>query len=116
MSVKLGNKGEDLACSFLEEKGFKIIARNFRHKRNEIDIIAQDEKATLVFVEVKAKSSARFGHPEEAVDSKKAARIMEAAEHYIYLNNWKDNIRFDVIAIDLSKDQHEIFHFEDAFY
>lgn len=116
MSTKLGEKGENKACNYLQKKGFAIVARNFRHKRNEIDIIARDINNTLVFVEVKAKSSSKFGHPEEAVDEKKAARIVEAAEHYIFENDWHGNIRFDVVAIDLSAKDGEIIHFKDAFY
>lgn len=116
MSTKLGEKGEDSACDFLKKSGFEIVARNFRFKRNEVDVIAKDKNGTLVFVEVKAKSSTQFGHPEEAVDAKKAARIIEAAEHYIFENDWQGNIRFDVIAIDLSSEKGKIVHFKDAFY
>lgn len=115
MSTQLGEKGENKACSYLQKHGFAIVTRNYRYKRNEIDIIAKRE-SLLIFVEVKAKSSSRFGHPEEAVDHKKVARIIEAAENYIFQNNWQGNIRFDVIAIDLSSDNGQIVHFEDAFY
>lgn len=114
MSLKLGEKGENKACVYLEKQGYVIVTRNFRHKRNEIDIIAKDVNNTLVFIEVKAKSSMRYGHPEESVDEKKAARIVEAAESYIFENDWQGNIRFDVIAIDLSVE--EVSHFKDAFH
>lgn len=113
---QLGQKGEDIAVRFLENKGFEIVARNHREGRTEIDIIAKKEKL-LVFVEVKARSSTVHGYPEEAVSAAKATRIVAAAEQYIAKMNWQGLIRFDIISI-VQHQQHlqEILHFEDAFY
>jgi putative endonuclease len=82
-TIKTGNKGEDLAADFLREKGFQIVVRNYRYKHSEIDLIVKQENL-LVFVEVKTRSSSSFGEPEGFVDSKKAHKIFEGAEQYVY--------------------------------
>jgi len=106
-----GKQGEAQAEEYLKGKGYEIVERNYRYKRSEIDLIARQGN-TLIFVEVKARSSARFGNPEEAVNHKKKQNILEAANQYIYEKNWLHNIRFDIIAL-LNKT--ELRHFEDAF-
>ncbi len=111
---ELGQKGEDLACQFLEKQGFEIKARNYRYKRAEVDIIAQSEKL-LIFVEVKARSGVGFGNPEEAVNTKKEKLILSAAENYMYENNTDINIRFDVVSVLKTGRKYAIEHFEDAF-
>jgi putative endonuclease len=110
----IGNRGEALALKYLSEKGYTLLVKNYRCKRAEIDLIVRNEE-TLVFVEVKARSSTGYGFPEEAVDEKKAAMIMEAADQYIYESAWEGAIRFDVISIVLQP-QISIRHFEDAFW
>lgn len=110
-----GSRGEALAADFLERKGYSVLERNYRHKRSEIDLIVRKNEL-LVFVEVKAKANVSHGHPEIAVDDRKAAKVMEGAEHYIDSIGWKHNIRFDVIAITFSDSAYDIEHFEDAFY
>lgn len=104
-----GKTGESLAARFLEKQGFKIIEQNWRYSRmGEIDIIAQD-KNTLVFIEVKARSSNFFGDPLESVDEKKFNKIQKLAEIYLIKNpqiEFKD-IRFDLIGI-LLKEKPEI--------
>ena len=110
---KTGREGEAAACDFLIGKGYEILETNYRYKRSEIDIIARKAQL-LVFVEVKTKSYSSFGYPEEAVGTRKAQKVIEGAENYIYEHNWEKNIRFDIIAIDNSS--NEILHLEDAFY
>lgn len=114
-----GIKGETLAANMLQQKGFRILKRNFRSGRAEIDLIAVGNEL-LLFAEVKTRRGANsFGFPEEAVDRKKAARIIRAAEVYINLVDWKGDIRFDIIAVHLplySDKEPQIYHFEDAFY
>ena len=110
----LGKRGEEVAAQHLLAKGYQLIERNWRHKRSEIDLIAKKDNV-LVFVEVKTKSYITFGHPEESVDEKKANKVMEGAEEYIYQLDWHGNIRFDVIAIRLEGEGYRLFHFEDAF-
>ncbi|WPP53400.1 YraN family protein [Catalinimonas niigatensis] len=109
-----GQSGEDRAALFLEAKGYQIIHRNYRYRRAEIDLIAQKDQL-LVFVEVKTRRSSDFGHPEDFVGSRKAALIIEAADHYIHQHNWQGDIRFDIIAI-ITQPSIEIQHMEDAFY
>lgn len=110
---RLGEIGEELATNYLITKGFLILERNYRIGRTEIDIIAQREKL-LIFVEVKTRSSAVFGFPEEAVSTAKAARIVAAAERYVIEKNWQQMLRFDIVAIE-NTTPPQINHFEDAF-
>ncbi|MBX2965134.1 MAG: YraN family protein [Cyclobacteriaceae bacterium] len=110
----IGKKGEELAAAYLEQKGYRVVARNYRYKRFEIDLIVQKEN-WLLFVEVKTRSSSAFGEPETFVDARKGRRIFEAAEEYIFSNNWRGHIRFDIIAIKQGNPP-EIRHFEDAIH
>jgi putative endonuclease len=111
--IKTGNKGESLAANFLAEKGYEIVARNFRHKHAEIDLIVQRENWVL-FVEVKTRSSNAFGEPEEFVDYRKINKIFEAAEEWIYTKDWQGHIRFDIVSVKLGEEEPIIEHFEDA--
>jgi putative endonuclease len=110
----LGQRGEQWAADLLTSKGFKVVERNFRYKKAEIDIIAQQGKL-LIFVEVKTRTNLDFGEPEEAVSHNKIRLILMAAESYIKNTGWFYDIRFDIIAIH-SQNQPEIVHIEDAFY
>ena len=111
---ELGLEGEKLATEFLKSKGYKIIENNYRYRRAEIDIITKHE-GTLVFVEVKTRSNNNYGEPEHAVDDHKAVKLREAAENYIFVNDWKDNIRFDIISIMKNDNESTVItHFEDA--
>ena len=110
--IKTGNKGENLAAEFLRQKGFEIVARNYRYRRSEIDLIVKREN-WLVFIEVKTRSSSDFGQPEEFVDDFKAFNIFEAAEEYIFSTDWQGHVRFDVVSVKLGL-APEIEHFEDA--
>jgi putative endonuclease len=112
--IKTGNLGEDLAADFLQKKGYEIVARNYRHKHAEIDLIVK-QKNLLVFVEVKTRSSSSFGEPEAFVDARKASKIFEGAEQYVYEANWNENIRFDIVSVKMGANP-EIVHFEDAFH
>lgn len=110
--LKTGSRGEALAADFLLEKGFELVAKNYRYKHAEIDLIVKRDNL-LVFVEVKTRKSSSFGEPESFVDEKKAAKIFEGADHYIFENNWNGNIRFDIISVKLEA-VPVIEHFEDA--
>ena len=113
--IKRGNEGEDLAVAFLEQKGFRVLERNYRHKRSEIDLIVVRGN-WLVFVEVKTRSSSAFGYPEEFVDYNKKKKIFEGADHYMHEKDWPGNVRYDIVAISLTQNHPEIYHVEDAFY
>ena len=112
----LGNIGEDAAAKFLEGKGYEIVARNFRIRSAEIDIIAQLDDV-IVFVEVKARSSIRHGLPSEAVNLRKQKKIIEAAGVFLQDENFCDcACRFDVVEIFLrGQIVEEINHIENAF-
>lgn len=112
---ELGKKGEDEAVAFLRQKGYRILERNYRFHKSEIDIIAQIDQ-TLVAVEVKTRSSAIFGDPQDFVKPKQIRRLVEALDHYIVERQLDFEVRFDVIGI--VKNQHNIHieHLKDAFF
>ena len=97
---KEGNEGEDMACRFLEGEGCRIIARNFRSRRGEIDIISEDCGA-IVFTEVKYRKSCRTGEPYEAVTFYKQRNICRTADFFRMKNglSWEQACRFDVVSI-----------------
>ncbi|MHA4737392.1 YraN family protein [Dyadobacter sp. MSC1_007] len=111
----LGRWGESTAASFLLERGYQIIAKNYRSWQAEIDLIAQKGKM-LIFVEVKTRSGTAFGMPEEFVNAAKAKLVMRAAENYIFDTDWNFDVRFDIISIIiLPNGNTDIRHIEDAF-
>jgi len=110
-----GKQGEDLAATFLTEKGYKILERNYRSGKSEIDLICT-YNGLLIFVEVKTRSSRAFGHPESFVGLKQQEAILRAADAYMEESEWDSDIRFDIIAIYKKGSQEELEHFEDAFY
>lgn len=112
--IKTGNKGEELAANFLRSKGYEIVARNYRYKHAEIDLIVRKENH-LVFVEVKARHSSEYGEPESFVTDKKAAKVIEGAEQFVFEKQWNGPIRFDIVSIKMGIETI-IEHFEDAFY
>ncbi|MFC2095023.1 YraN family protein [Candidatus Bipolaricaulota bacterium] len=105
-----GDESEDKACHFLQEQGFRIVARNWRTRTGEVDIVARDG-GTLVFVEVKARSGGGFGGPEAAVDRSKQRRIISAALSFMEVTECELPTRFDVVAIRPGK----LYHYRDAF-
>ena len=113
-SRKLGANSEELAVQHLENEGYKILFRNYRHQKAEIDIIAQKDNH-LCFMEVKARTNLQFGYPETFVKSYQKKRIKEAAENYIRTFHWHNSIRFDIISVVQQENATEIVHFEDAF-
>lgn len=113
--IKRGEEGERLAESYLVEKGYKIVKRNYRFKHSEVDLIVE-KNDWLVFVEVKTRSSHLFGYPEEFVDDKKTEKIFEGADQYLYETKWSGNVRYDIISVSLDHGQPVIDHFEDAFH
>ena len=98
---ELGKSGEDLACRELVSRGYAISARRYRTRYGEIDIVAEDG-ATVVFVEVKMKSSADCGWAAESVTPWKQRRVVRMAVDYIARHNLQNRpIRFDVVGIDM---------------
>ena len=117
-SRRRGAWGEDLAAVFLEEKGFRIAARNWRCRFGELDLVAEGH-GFLCFVEVKLRRSSRFGGGAEYVDRRKQEKLRAAAELYLQENPAGLQPRFDVIEVSapygLGTENLKIRHIEDAF-
>ena len=111
----IGQWGEEIAARYLESKGYTIFARNFHTAHGEIDIVATKE-ATLIFVEVKTRSSHAFAYPEDSVTFRKQAAMLSAAEAYIQAHpEGAESWQFDVIAIERKTGgKPEIVHFENV--
>lgn len=111
----LGRWGEELAVQFLGRNGYTILTRNFYTAHGELDIVASKEGA-LIFVEVKTRSSNRFGFPEEAVTPRKQARMLQAAERYFEQHpESPETWQFDILAITRkTSSPPEIEHFENV--
>lgn len=114
---QLGDDGEELAAAYLESKGYTILERNYFFEHAEVDIVAFDESC-IVFVEVKMRSSNKYGEPEEYVDEEKIENIYKAAEAWLYERKMDGSpVRFDVVSILQSeKNAPDIRHFENAFW
>ena len=101
---QLGESGEDLACRELGSRGYVVLARRYRTRYGEIDIVARDGE-TVVFVEVKLKTSGGFGAAAESVTPWKQRRVVSMAIDYLARNRLTEHpCRFDVVAIDLMDD------------
>jgi putative endonuclease len=110
-----GAWGEDLALHYLLRRGYRLVERNYRKRRGEIDLIVR-KKETLVFVEVKLRRSTGYGDPLEAVTARKQATIRSLAEQYLAENQPDfDTLRFDVVGILATHTGTRIDHIEDAF-
>ena len=93
-----GRRAEDAGVEWLQERGWRVVARNHSSHWGELDLIAIDDD-TLCFVEIKARASARFGTPEAAVTSEKQLRIARCAQAYLARSSWNGPCRFDVLAM-----------------
>jgi len=112
---ELGKKGEEKALRFLKKKGYRIIEQNYICKLGEMDIIAK-EKDTLVFVEVKTRTSMVFGPPQLAVTKFKQRQLSKVALNFLKEKKIEDiKARFDVVAILLPPEGEEIELIRDAF-
>ena len=111
----LGQKGEDLAAEHLKKAGFKLLFRNWKWGKHEIDIIAEN-KNFILFVEVKTRNDDYQMHPLTAVTTEKQKSIILAADGYLKKFNVDKESRFDIITIIKTVDSFQIDHIEDAFY
>jgi putative endonuclease len=94
-----GRDGEQRAAVFLEAEGYRVVRKNLRLPGGEIDLVCRDGD-TIVFVEVKSRTTARFGKALSAVDSRKRATIRRLAADYVQIVAPNAQIRFDVVAVD----------------
>jgi putative endonuclease len=113
--VMFGKIGEDLACRELEGRGYAILARRYRQRAGELDIIARDGP-TVVFVEVKAREGREFGNAVEAVTSLKRRRMTRVALEYLVRHRLTQcPCRFDVVSIHMENEQPVIELYQNAF-
>lgn len=112
---ELGKKGEQIAMEYLRQNNYKLLEVNWRHEKEEVDIIAMDG-GELVIVEVKTRSTDYFGDPEEAVNAAKENHLITAAEAYLDEKELDLDVRYDIISIILKHNNPEIRHIEDAFF
>jgi len=112
---ELGKKGEEMAVSFLQKQGYKILKRNYRYKRQEVDIITEYQKL-LVIVEVKTRQSTFLAGPEITVSRSKQKSIVRVADDFIKTNHIDLETRFDIISIIHNIVETQIEHLKDAFY
>ena len=110
----LGTKGEDLAKEFLIKNGYEILATNWHFRKVEVDIIATDGKE-MVVVEVKTRTSNKFGEPEEFLSKQQQRNLVQAANAYSEISHNPLDIRFDIVSIIYNNAEHRIYHIKDAF-
>jgi len=111
---ELGKKGEELAVEFLLKKGYKIVSRNFKFQKTEVDIIARKGK-TLAIIEVKTRSTPDFGDPQEFVKAKQIQNLVKAVDYFVDEHDLDVDVRFDIVAIIKNKAGTRLEHLEDAF-
>lgn len=110
-----GDLGEDRAAAFLRKEGYRILERNYRCPLGEMDIIAREGK-TVVFVEVKTRSSDRFGPPQAAIGPQKQRRMTAIALCYLKGQGWLGTpARFDVAAVSLGEEGETVTLYKNAF-
>jgi len=114
-SHTLGKTGEELAAGHLEEKGYRILHRNWKSGRREMDIVSENDEF-VVFVEVKTRSADFILHPRDSVTKEKQRLIIYAADFYLRRYNISKESRFDIITLVAKGDEFDIEHIENAFY
>lgn len=103
-NLQTGMIGEEIAKKYLEKNGYKIIARNFKTKYAEIDLVAR-HKNELIFVEVRTKVGENFGTPEESLDKRKLRKLWWNAQGYVSQVGWSGPYRIDAVCIVLKLDK-----------
>ncbi len=116
-NTEIGREAEFHACQFLYDIGFKILERNWRFSRAEVDIIAV-HAGILHFIEVKSRSSTYYGAPETAINDSKQELIIDAAYRYMHSKCYDWAIQFDIIAVYLDQCAYPrlLKFYEDAFF
>jgi len=112
---ELGRRGEELAEAFLRTHDYTIVARNYRCRAGEIDLVALDG-AVLVFVEVRSRRGVAAGTPLESVDGRKQAQVARVARHFLAGHGWLDrDARFDVVGVRFDEEPPAVEHVRGAF-
>lgn len=118
ISNPLAREGEEIAVKYLKKLGYKIIDRNFRARNTELDIVAvqpssSSDQATLVFIEVKTRTSDKFGTPFEQIAYWKLKSLTKAAEHYkLTHKNLPDLMRIDAISVQYNLGEPQVEHIQ----
>ena len=111
----LGRRGENLAASHLRDRGWEILERNYRTRLGEIDLVCRD-RDTIVFVEVKTRTSAGFARPDESVTHRKQAKLRRLVEEYLVTHRLESSdFRLDVLGVTLGSRRPEFEHIVGAF-
>lgn len=107
---------EQLTADRLEESGWRVLARNYRLRGGELDLVCQDEDGVIVFVEVKQRRSDAYGGAGAAIDARKLRRLRRTAAHYLAyeLKSSEAAARFDAVLISGSAAKHSFEHLRDA--
>ena len=114
INQEIGKLGEDIAVNYLKQKGYKILDRNFECRQGELDIIALDKKE-IVFIEVKTRTSNRYGYPSEAVNKVKQKHMLQTIKYYLYIRNLNDKfVRIDVIEVHIRDNVYKVNHIKKA--
>jgi putative endonuclease len=115
-----GNRGETLAAEYLQIKGYEILNRNYRSKWGEVDIIAsinaqmheRKNEKIVVFVEVKTKTTDKYGEPWEMVNAWKVEQVKKMGEVWCREYGWEGRVRMDVVGVYLNEEEPRIEHWE----
>ena len=113
--IDFGKLGEQFAEDFLIRKGYTILYRNWRHSHYEIDIVALKNDLPH-FVEVKTRSSKRFGEPEESVNKKKIRSLLQAADEFLFRNPQYKNFHIDILSINIHPQEEPQYLFIEDVY
>ena len=115
-SITLGKQAEDAAYHYLTANGLKLIERNYKCRRGEIDLVMQDNNS-IVFIEVRYRRNNRFGSGAESINSSKQQKLIMTAMHYLqtHRNSTATASRFDVISIQGQQGKHDIEWIQNAF-
>ena len=113
--IDFGKKAEELTAEYLQKNGYKILVRNFRYQKAELDLVAEKD-SLIVVVEVKARSTDVFNLPQEAVNKRKIKLIVSAANYFMEEYNKNQEVRFDIISVLPDENKNlMIEHIIDAF-
>ncbi len=113
--LELGKNGEELAIAYFLERGYTLVATNWRAGKYEIDLIVRDKKQ-LVVVEVKTRTSNALAEPETAVTREKQRMLIQAADIYVQRYRIPLEVRFDIVSVIIAGSRHRVKHITDAFY
>ena len=114
-SYKLGRQGEARAAVFLKQKNYRIVEKNYRHRKAKVDIIALKDNL-LIAVEIKTRSTGFFGAPETFLKRQQQQRIVEAIDFYVKENQLGVEVRFDIVSLIKVGNGSEIKHLKNVFY